>query len=72
MGTSKVVFSGDTLVDLTGDTVTADKMLNGIIAHNKSGDRIVGNIKVNKCVVTSIPVADSYGDENDINVVIPN
>lgn len=39
---NKVVYGGDTLIDLTGDTITADKMLSGFIAHDKSGASITG------------------------------
>ena len=39
---SKVVFGNKTLVDLTGDTVTADKLLKGITAHGKDGAPIEG------------------------------
>lgn len=33
MGINKVVYGGKTLIDLTGDTVTADKLLEGVTAH---------------------------------------
>lgn len=36
---------GTTLIDLTSDTVAADKMLYGITAHSKSGAAITGNIQ---------------------------
>lgn len=40
---SKVVLSnGTTLIDLTGDTVTAASMLSGATAHDKSGAPITG------------------------------
>lgn len=39
---SKVVFGGETLIDLTGDTVTADKMLKGYTAHGKDGEAVTG------------------------------
>lgn len=39
---SKVVFGNKTLVDLTGDTVTADKLLRGTTAHGKDGAPIQG------------------------------
>ena len=39
---SKVIFNGDVLMDLTGDTVTADKLLKGITAHGKDGTPITG------------------------------
>ncbi len=39
---SKVVYGGKTLIDLTADTVTADKILKGATAHDKSVAPIVG------------------------------
>ena len=39
---SKVVYGDKTLIDLTSDTVTADKLLRGVIAHDKSGAAITG------------------------------
>lgn len=41
---NKVEFAGDTLIDLTGDTVTAASMLSGVTAHDKSGAAISGTI----------------------------
>lgn len=40
--TNKVVYGGDVLIDLTGDTVTPDKLAKGITAHDKSGATIIG------------------------------
>lgn len=42
MAINKVVYGGNTLIDLTGDTVTADKMLSGATAHDKSGEPVTG------------------------------
>lgn len=39
---NKVIYGGNTLIDLTADTVTADKLLSGIKAHDKSGAVITG------------------------------
>lgn len=39
---SKVVYGGKTLIDLTADTVTADKLLSTYTAHDKSGAPIIG------------------------------
>ena len=46
MGVSKVDFAGNTLVDLTGDSVTPETLLKGATAHNAAGDRIEGNVTV--------------------------
>lgn len=42
---NKVVYGATTLVDLTSDTVAADKMLSGYTAHSKSGAPITGTIQ---------------------------
>lgn len=39
---SKVIINGNTVFDLTGVTVTPDKLSKGVIAHDKSGKKIVG------------------------------
>ena len=45
MGNSKIVYYGETLIDLTGDTVEAAKLLKGITAHDKSGTLITGTFE---------------------------
>lgn len=42
MGVSKVNYGGNTLIDLTGDTVTADALLSGMTAHGANGEPIIG------------------------------
>ena len=44
---SKVVYGGKTLIDLTADTVTADKVLKNYTAHDKSGATITGTCTFN-------------------------
>lgn len=39
---NKVIYGGKTLIDLTGDTVSKDKLLSGVTAHDKSGAKITG------------------------------
>ncbi len=39
---NKIIYGGRTLIDLTGDTVTPDKLLTGVTAHDKSGAVIQG------------------------------
>ena len=40
---NKVIVNGVTKIDLTGDTVTANKILSGYTAHSSSGAPIVGS-----------------------------
>ena len=42
---NKVIYGGRTLIDLSGDTVTADKILDGFTAHDKKGETITGTCK---------------------------
>ena len=42
MGKSKIIYAGQVLMDLTGDTVTADKLLSGFTAHGADGEPVVG------------------------------
>ena len=44
MGNSKVIFNAKVLIDLTGDTVAAAKLLEGATAHGKDGERVTGTI----------------------------
>lgn len=42
MAISKIIYGGDTLIDLTSDTVTADKLLTGYTAHGADGEIVEG------------------------------
>lgn len=42
MGRNKIIFGEETLIDLTADTVSADKLAQGITAHDKTGAVITG------------------------------
>lgn len=42
MGINKVQYGNTTLIDLTSDTVTADKLLQGYTAHDRTGAIITG------------------------------
>lgn len=60
MGTSKVVFGGETVIDLTSDTVTASKMASGTTAHDAAGNLIVGT-------ATEVNIVQETGDsETDV------
>lgn len=45
MGNSKIVYYGETLIDLTGDTVEPAKLLKGVTAHDKCGTLITGTFE---------------------------
>lgn len=41
---NKIVYNGSTLIDLTGDTVTASNLAQGVTAHDASGAPITGTM----------------------------
>lgn len=45
MGNNKIVFGDKVLIDLTGDTIKPEHLLDGDIAHNNAGDVIIGEIR---------------------------
>lgn len=42
MANNKIIYGDQVLIDLTQDTVTADKLAQGITAHDRSGEIITG------------------------------
>ena len=60
---SKVIINGNTVFDLTGVTVTPDKLVKGVIAHDKSGKKIVGTAEK-----TSAEPAKTYHAQRDIGL----
>ena len=42
MAISKVIYGGETLIDLTADTVTKDKVIKGYTTHGADGEPITG------------------------------
>ena len=61
MAINKVVYGGNTLIDLTADTVTADKLADGETAHDKAGNLVIG---------TAIFSGDSWETLADQNVTV--
>ena len=66
MAVNKVVYGTSVLVDLTSDTVTADKMLAGYTAHDKSGNQVTGNVTFATVYTGSGEPSSSLGEEGDI------
>ena len=56
MAINKVIYGGNTLIDLTSDTVIAEKMLKGYTAHDKSGTLVTGTCTndVNSTAATAV------------------
>lgn len=61
MAVNKVVYGGNTLVDLTSDTVTANDLAEGITATGANGDKVVG-------VMTKGEIATNSEIDNALNL----
>lgn len=48
MGVNKVEYGGETLIDLSKDSVTPETLAEGTTAHDASGEPIVGTMSLNK------------------------
>lgn len=53
MAVNKVIYDGNTLIDLTGDSVTPETLMTGITAHNRAGKAISGRLQAVKLTVDS-------------------
>lgn len=58
MGISKVNFGGDTLIDLTNDSVTAGTLAKGATAHNAAGEQVVGTLDVKGTFYVTVTQGD--------------
>ena len=58
MAISKVIYGGETLIDLTADTVVADKLLKGIKAHGANGEPITGTCEFDANTQDATAAAD--------------
>ena len=63
---NKVKYGNNTLIDLTGDTVTASSLLSGHTAHDASGAPVMGNVVVVTYYVSSSSPTSSQGNNGDI------
>lgn len=45
MAYNKIVYGGNTLIDLTEDTIVPEKLAYGLTAHDASGQSITGTLK---------------------------
>lgn len=55
MSVNKVVYGGQTLVDLTSDTVTPETLASGVTAHNAKGEVITGTAKTEEEILAALP-----------------
>ena len=70
MAVNKVVFNGQVQIDLTNDTVTADKILSGYTAHGKDGNGITGNLTIQVFRVGADVPDSSIGNNGDLFLIV--
>lgn len=66
MAISKVVYGTNTLIDLTADTVTADKIEKGYTTHDMSGASITGTLATVNYYSGSSEPSSTTGSDGDI------
>lgn len=66
MAVSKIVYDGRALIDLTADTVAADKLLSGATAHDRAGNAITGALTFTTVHTGSGAPDASLGADGDI------
>ena len=70
---NKVQFGNETLIDLTQDTITADKLLYGYTAHDASGALITGTLTDTGSVPTDgVQIQVPQTGTNSFWVEVPN
>ena len=66
MAVNHVIINGETVVDLRNDTVSADKLIKGITAHDKTGAAIMGTVSFATVYTGSGEPSSSLGEEGDL------
>lgn len=79
MGYNKIIYGSTTLIDLTGDTVVADKLLTGYTAHGKDGELVDGTCTFDSDTSNATAVATeilkgktAYGKGKLLTGTMPN
>ena len=72
MPRSKIIYGDEVLIDLTGDTVTADTLLKGITAHDAAGNEIEGALDMTITTDTETNMTGLLkGDEGTVEAAQP-
>lgn len=66
MAVNHVIINGETVVDLRNDTVSADKLLKGATAHDKTGAAITGTVIFSTVYTGSGEPTAGMGSDGDI------
>lgn len=59
---NQVIVNGETILDLTNDTVTANDLAKGVTAHDKSGTAITGTVEVGHPTTMSSDVSAKFDE----------
>ena len=70
MAVNKVVYNNNTLIDLTNDTITTNDLVEGVVAHDKTGTQISGALVVRTVYTGSETPSNSVGVDGDIYLVL--
>lgn len=70
MAVNKVIVNKETKLDLTGDTVTANSLLSGITAHDKSGSSVTGTLVVQSYYTGASQPDSSVGTDGDLYLIV--
>lgn len=71
MAINKVEYNGQTLIDLTTDTVTSETLMEGATAHDKAGNPIIGMVKPNTVVPITFTQNGTYTPSEGIDGYAP-
>lgn len=66
---NKVIYNGIVLIDLTNDTVEADKLASGYTAHKSDGSLVTGTLSFVNYYTSSSEPTSAQGNDGDIWLV---
>lgn len=66
MGVAKFTYFGQTKFDITDSNCTANNMLNGTVAYNNAGNKVTGNVVIQKYYTGSSAPTSSLGNNGDL------
>lgn len=66
MPVNKVSYFGTVLLDLTGDSISADTILKGYKGHDKTGAEVVGTVELSTIYKDTPAPDNSLGVDGDI------
>ena len=65
MAKNKIIYGNETLIDLTDDTVSANNLLSGATAHDRSGTQITGSVVI---PTDFVPASTGGTFEGDVTI----